>query len=46
MKASDLIADKIEKITDHVFSGQGGFVIHVMYSLSKTKKPNYCAFSK
>ena len=38
MKASDLIADKIEKITDHVFSGQGGFVIHVMDSLSKKKK--------
>lgn len=29
MKASDLIADKIKKITDHVFSGQGGFVIHI-----------------
>ena len=38
MKASDLIANKIEKITDHVFSGQGGFVIHIMDSLSKKKK--------
>lgn len=38
MKVSDLIANKLEKITNHVFSGQGGFVIHLMDSLSKKKK--------
>ena len=37
MKASDLIANKLSQHTDYVFSGQGGFVIHIMDSLSKTK---------
>lgn len=37
MKVSDLIANKISKITNHIFSGQGGFVIHLLDSLSKKK---------
>ena len=37
MKASDLIANKLSQHADYVFSGQGGFVIHIMDSLSKTK---------
>ena len=46
MKVSDLIANKLEKITNHVFSGQGGFVIHLMDSLSKKKKNNHSPISK
>jgi acetolactate synthase I/II/III large subunit len=38
IKISDLLASKISKITNCVFSGQGGFVIHVMDSLNKIKK--------
>ena len=37
MKASDLIALRLSEYSDYVFSGQGGFVIHIMDSLSKTK---------
>jgi acetolactate synthase-1/2/3 large subunit len=37
MKVSDLVANKISKITNHIFSGQGGFVIHILDSLSKKK---------
>ena len=37
MKASDLIALRLSEYSDYVFSGQGGFVIHLMDSLSKTK---------
>jgi len=37
MKVSDLIANKLSKHANYVFSGQGGFVIHVMDSLSKIK---------
>ena len=37
MKVSDLIANKLSQHTNYEFSGQGGFVIHVMDSLSKTK---------
>jgi acetolactate synthase-1/2/3 large subunit len=37
MKVSDLVANKISKITKHIFSGQGGFVIHILDSLSKKK---------
>lgn len=38
IKISDLLASKISKITNCVFSGQGGFVIHVMDSFNKIKK--------
>ena len=38
MKASDLIASKISKLTNHVFTGQGGSVVHILDSLSKIKK--------
>jgi len=38
MKASDFIASKISKLTDHVFTGQGGSVVHILDSLSKIKK--------
>ena len=37
MKASDLIAQKLSKYTDYVFSGQGGSVVHILDSLNKTK---------
>ncbi len=37
IKISNLLASKISKITNCVFSGQGGFVIHVMDSLNKIK---------
>ena len=37
MKVSDLIANKLSQHTDYVFSGQGGFVIHIMDSFSITK---------
>ena len=37
MKASDYIAKKLSQYTDHVFSGQGGSVVHILDSLSKTK---------
>ena len=35
MKASDLIALKLAKYSDYVFSGQGGSVVHILDSLSK-----------
>ena len=35
IKISDLLASKISKVTDCVFSGQGGFVIHIMDSFKK-----------
>jgi len=38
IKISDLLASKISKVTDYVFSGQGGFIIHVMDSFNKIKK--------
>ena len=38
IKISDLLASKISKVTDCVFSGQGGFVIHIMDSFNKLKK--------
>ena len=38
MKASDFIASKISKLTNHVFTGQGGSVVHILDSLSKIKK--------
>ena len=38
MKASDYIAKKISTFTNHVFSGQGGSVVHILDSLSKIKK--------
>ena len=37
MKASDLIALRLSEYSDYVFTGQGGFVIHLMDSLSKTR---------
>ena len=37
MKASDLIALKLAKYSDCVFSGQGGFVVHILDSLNKRK---------
>ena len=37
MKASDFIALKISKLTNHVFTGQGGSVVHLLDSLSKIK---------
>ena len=37
MKASDLIALKLAKYSDYVFSGQGGFVVHILDSLNKRK---------
>ena len=36
MKCSDFIAKKLSKYTDVVFSGQGGSVVHILDSLSKT----------
>ena len=36
MKASDYIAKKLT-FTNHVFSGQGGSVVHILDSLSKIK---------
>ncbi len=38
MKASDFIAKKISTYTNHVFSGQGGSVVHILDSLSKIQK--------
>jgi len=38
IKISDLLASKISKVTDFVFSGQGGFVIHILDSIKKIKK--------
>ena len=37
MKLSDYIADFLSKITDAVFVGQGGNIIHVLDSLGKKK---------
>lgn len=37
MKASDFIAKKLSQYTNHVFSGQGGSVVHILDSLSKIK---------
>jgi acetolactate synthase-1/2/3 large subunit len=37
MKLSDYIADFLSKITDSVFVGQGGNIIHVLDSLGKRK---------
>ena len=37
MKASDLIALKLSKYTDFVFSGQGGSVVHICDSIYKRK---------
>jgi len=37
MKASDLIALKLSKYTDYVFSGQGGSVVHILDSIYKRK---------
>jgi acetolactate synthase-1/2/3 large subunit len=38
MKCSDFIAKKISNYTNHIFSGQGGSVVHILDSLSKIKK--------
>jgi len=38
MKCSDFIAKKISKYTNHIFSGQGGSVVHILDSFSKLKK--------
>ena len=37
MKASNLIALKISQYSDHVFSGQGGSVVHILDSIYKRK---------
>jgi len=37
MKASDFIAKKLSTYTNHVFSGQGGSVVHILDSLSRVK---------
>ena len=37
MKASDLIVKKLSQYTSHVFSGQGGSVVHICDSVSKNK---------
>ena len=37
MKASDFIAKKLSNHTNHVFSGQGGSVVHILDSLSRVK---------
>ena len=37
MKASDFIAKKLSNYTNHVFSGQGGSVVHILDSLSRVK---------
>ena len=37
MKLSDYIAKFLSKITDSVFVGQGGNIIHVLDSLGKRK---------
>lgn len=38
MKCSDIIAKKIESITDFAFTGQGGSVVHILDSLKKANK--------
>ena len=35
MKLSDYVAEFLSKITQHVFVGQGGSVVHLLDSLSK-----------
>ena len=35
MKCSDIIAKKIESITDFAFTGQGGSVVHILDSLKR-----------
>jgi acetolactate synthase-1/2/3 large subunit len=37
MKLSDYVASFLSKITNHVFVGQGGNIIHILDSLSKIK---------
>ena len=37
MKVSDFIAKKLSYYTNHVFSGQGGSVVHILDSLSRVK---------
>tara|TARA_B100000787_G_scaffold38573_1_gene27293 strand:- start:510 stop:2255 length:1746 start_codon:yes stop_codon:yes gene_type:complete len=37
MKASDLIVKKLSQYTNHVFSGQGGSVVHICDSVTKNK---------
>lgn len=38
MKCSDIIAKKIESISDFAFTGQGGSVVHLLDSLKKVSK--------
>ena len=38
MKCSDLIAKKIETISDFAFTGQGGSVVHILDSLKRVTK--------
>ena len=38
MKCSDIIAKKIESITDLAFTGQGGSVVHILDSLKRVSK--------
>ena len=38
MKCSDLIAKKIETLTDYAFTGQGGFIVHILDSLQRITK--------
>ena len=35
MKSSDLIAKKLATISDFVFTGQGGSVVHILDSIQK-----------
>ena len=38
MKCTDIIAKKIESITDFAFTGQGGSVVHLLDSLKKLQQ--------
>ena len=38
MKASDLLAEKLSSISNFVFTGQGGSVVHILDSIQKKKK--------
>ena len=38
MKASDLIAERLSSISNFVFTGQGGSVVHILDSIQKKKK--------
>ena len=44
MKMSDYIADFISEKTDHAFVGNGGYIVHLLDSLSKKDGFNLIPF--